>query len=54
MAYLHIIDVVAVPRGAKEFITETQDQDVLDHLFAKIVIDTEDLILLPVRFQCSL
>lgn len=46
--------MVAVPRSTEEFITETQDEDVLDHLFAKIMVDTEDLFFRPVRFQCSL
>lgn len=42
--------MVAVPGSTEEFITETQDKDVLDHLFAEIVINTEDFVLLPVRF----
>jgi len=48
--YLHVGDVVAVPRSTEEFIPKSQDEDVFDHLLTKIVVDTENLLLLPIRF----
>jgi hypothetical protein len=40
--------VVPVPGGAEELVAESEDEDVLDHLLAEVVVDTEDLLLLPV------
>jgi hypothetical protein len=48
---LHIIDVMAVPGGAKEGVSKTKNENVLDHFLAKVVIDAEELILLPVGLQ---
>ncbi len=48
---LDVIDVVAVPGRAQERVAESQDENVLDHLLAEIVIDTEELIFLPVGFK---
>src|SRR5262249_42723306 len=42
---LHMIDVVPVPDRLKKPIPETKYQDILDSLFAKIMIDAEDLAL---------
>jgi hypothetical protein len=49
--YLNIVDVVAVPVGAEELVAKSEDQDVLDHLLTEVVVDTEDLLLLPVGLQ---
>jgi hypothetical protein len=46
--------VVAVPVGAEELVAKSKDQDVLDHLLTKVVVNTEDLLLLPVRLQSVL
>jgi hypothetical protein len=48
---LNIVDVVSVPGGAQERVTETQDQNVLHHLLAEVVVDTEQLVLLPIRLE---
>ena len=45
---LHIIDVVAVPCCVEELVAEPQDEDVLDHLLSKVVVNSEDFILVPV------
>lgn len=42
---------MAVPGSAKELVTESQNENVLDHLLSKVVVDTEDLLLLPVGLQ---
>jgi hypothetical protein len=41
--------VVPVPGCAKELVTEPEDEDVLDHLLTKVVVNTEELVLGPVR-----
>ena len=48
---LHIVDVVPVPGRAKELVSESQNEQVLDHLLAQVVIDAENLLLLPVRLK---
>jgi len=52
--YLNVVDVVAVPRGTKELVTESENENVLDHLLAEIVVDTEDFLFLPVRCKSVL
>ena len=52
--HLNIVDVVPVPGGAKELVSKSQDENVLDHLLAQVVIDTEYLVLYPVRRKCPL
>jgi hypothetical protein len=47
-SYLHVIDVVPVPCCAKELVTESEDEDVFDHLLAQVVIDTVKLVFGPV------
>lgn len=49
--YLNVIDVMAVPCCVEKFVAEPQDQDVLDHLLTKVVVDPEDLFLLPIGVQ---
>ena len=46
--------MVTVPCGVEELVSKPQDEDVLDHLLTKVVIDTEDLFLLPVGVQSFL
>jgi len=46
--YLHVVDVVPVPCGAKELVTESENEDVLDHFLAQVVINTVELIFGPV------
>jgi hypothetical protein len=46
--------VVTVPGSIEELVAEAHNQDVLDHLLAKVMIDTEDLLLLPVRLESLL
>lgn len=53
-SYLNVIDVVTVPGGVEEFVSEAHDKDVLDHLLTQVVVDTEDLLFLPVRLQSLL
>ncbi len=48
---LNVVYVVSVPGSTKELITKTKNQDILHHFFSEVVIDTEKLILLPIRFQ---
>lgn len=52
--HLYIVDVIAVPSGTEELVTEPQDQDVLHHLLAQVMVDTEDLFFLPVGLQSLL
>lgn len=49
--YLDVVDVVTVPRRVEELITETQNENVLDHLLTQVVINAEDLLFLPVGVQ---
>ena len=42
---------MAVPGGVEELVTKAHDEDVLDHLLAQVVVDTEDLLLLPVGLE---
>jgi len=47
-SYLNIVDVVAVPCGTEKLVTESENENILDHLFAEIVVDTEDFLFTPV------
>lgn len=51
---LNVINVVAVPGGPKEFVAKSKDQQVLDHLLAQVVVDTENLLFPPVGLECLL
>ena len=48
---LNIVNVIAIPGSAEEFVAESQDKQVLDHLLAQVVVDTKDLLFRPVRLQ---
>src|SRR5438309_11905441 len=48
---LHLVDVLPVPDRLEDPVREPHDEDVLDRLFAEVVIDTEDLILAEDRVQ---
>ena len=51
---MDIIDILPGPVGAHEQVTEPKHKQVLDHLFPEIMVNTENLVLLPVRLQGSL
>lgn len=40
---LDVVDVGAVPAGAKDLVGESEDHDVLDHLLAQVVVNAVDL-----------
>ncbi len=42
---LHVIDIIVVPQRFEEAVAEAKRHDVLDGLFAEIMIDSVDLIL---------
>ena len=42
---LHVVHVVAVPQRLENAVAEAQDQQVLDGIFAEIVVDAVDLLL---------
>lgn len=46
--------MVTVPCRVEELVAEPQNENVLDHLLAQVVIDTENLLFLPVGFQSLL
>ena len=46
--------MVTVPGGVEELVAKAHDEDVLDHLLTQVVVDTEDLLFLPVRLESFL
>lgn len=48
---LHVVDVIPVPGRAEELVTKSQDQDILHHLLAQVMVNAEDLLLVPVWLQ---
>lgn len=48
---LNIVDVVTVPGSAEERVTKTQNQNVLHHLLAEVVVNAEELVFFPVGLQ---
>jgi hypothetical protein len=46
---LYIVDVVTIPGCAEELITKSQNQNILHHFLAQVVINTENLVLVPIR-----
>lgn len=48
---LNVVDVVTIPGGSQERVTKSENQDVLDHLLAKVVIDSEKFLLVPIRLE---
>jgi hypothetical protein len=46
--------VVPVPSCAEELVTEPEDEDVLDHLLTKVMINAVKLILVPVGSKRTL
>src|SRR5256886_10588574 len=48
---LHVVDVLPVPDRLEDPVREPHDEDVLNRLFAEVVIDTEDLILAEDRVE---
>lgn len=51
---LDVIDVIAVPSCVEERVAESENEDVLDHLLSEVVINAEDLLLLPVWCESRL
>lgn len=51
---LHIVDVMTVPRGIEKLVSEPENEDVLNHLLTQVVVNSVDLLLLPVRLQSFL
>ena len=51
---LNVIDVMPVPRRVEEGVTESENQQVFHHLFSEVVVNSEELILLPVRLKVGL
>lgn len=49
--HLNVVDMIAVPQSSEHRIAKAKGQDVLDHLFSKIVVDPEYLALFPIRLQ---
>jgi len=43
--YLHAVDVVAVPHRLENRVGEPENQQILDHLFAQVMVDPVDLAL---------
>jgi hypothetical protein len=48
---LNVVDMLSVPCGAEEGVTKSEDQNVLDHLLAKVVVNSEQLLLVPVGLE---
>jgi hypothetical protein len=48
---LNIVNVVAVPRSAEKLVSKSEDEKIFHHLFAEIMVDTEDLLFSPIRLQ---
>lgn len=51
---LNIINVVPVPGSTEKLVTESEDEQVLDHFLAEVVVDTENFFLSPIRLECFL
>lgn len=43
--------MVTVPGSVEELVAKAHDEDVLDHLLTQVVVDTEDLLFLPVGLE---
>jgi hypothetical protein len=48
---LDVVDMVSVPGSAEERVTKSKDEDVLDHLLTKVMVNSEQLLLVPVRLE---
>jgi hypothetical protein len=46
--------MVTVPCSVEELVAKPQDENVLDHLLTEVVVNTENLLLLPVGVQSLL
>ena len=49
--YLNVVDMVSIPGSTKELVTESQDEQIFNHLLSKVMVDTENFLLPPVRFE---
>jgi len=52
--HLDIVDVIAIPGCSEELVPKPEDKDILNHLFSKIMVNTEYLFLSPVWLQSFL
>ena len=50
----NIVDVIPIPSCTKELVTKSDNEDILDHFLAQIVVNPENLIFMPVWTQCAL
>ena len=48
---LDIVNKISVPKVIKNKISETNGKDILDHFFAKVMVDPEDLLFIKGFFQ---
>lgn len=48
---LDVVNVMSVPGGTEEGVAEAHDENILDHLLSKVVINTVELFLFPVWLQ---
>jgi len=51
---LNVVDVIPVPSRTEKFVAESEDENVLDHLLAQVVINAVQLVLGPVWRECAL
>ena len=52
--HLDIVNVVSVPGSAKEFVSKSQNENVFDHFLAQVMVNSEDLVLDPIRCKRAL
>lgn len=48
---LHVVDVMPVPRSPEERVAKSKDEDILDHFLAEVVVNAEQLLLLPIGLK---
>jgi len=51
---LNVVDVIPVPSRTEKLVAESEDENVLDHLLAQVVINAVQLVLGPVWRECAL
>lgn len=51
---LDVANMLSVPNGVKNFVTEPKYKEIVDNFFSQIMIDTEDLIFAPMAIKCLL
>jgi len=48
---LDVVNVISIPSGSEELVTKSQNQNVLYHLLAQVMVDAENLLFVPVGLQ---